>query len=98
MENPSFYDVFEEMWKCVLRKLNNYVQNSTLDEHVQNQKNPHVVTAEQAGAMPIAGGAMEGAITLNGIVLTEGVDYGDGEPEDVVGNVEPGQLYFKRVT
>ena len=30
----------------------------------------------------------------NGIVLTEGIDYGSGDP---VGGVE-GQLYFKKVT
>jgi hypothetical protein len=37
---------------------------------------------------------MEDTITVNGIVLTEGVDYGSGDPGDGV----LGQLYFKKVT
>jgi hypothetical protein len=37
---------------------------------------------------------MNGILTENGIVLTEGIDYGSGDP---VGGVL-GQLYFKKVT
>jgi hypothetical protein len=75
------------------KPISNAVQ-AALDEHTTNMENPHVVTAEQIGALPIAGGVMEGAITLNGIVLTEGIDYGSGDP----GSGVLGQLYFKKVT
>lgn len=44
--------------------------------------------------VPIAGGQLTGTLTLNGIVLTEGVDYGTGDPSGGV----VGQLYFKKVT
>lgn len=37
---------------------------------------------------------MNSILTENGIVLTEGIDYGSGDP---VGGVL-GQLYFKKVT
>ena len=61
-----------------------------------NQKSDmdHQHTASEVGALPITGGAMEGTLTVNGIVLTEGIDYGPGDPGDGI----LGQLYFKRVT
>jgi hypothetical protein len=40
------------------------------------------------------GGELTGTLMLNGIVLTEGVDYGTGDPSGGV----VGQLYFKKVT
>lgn len=144
MANPSIYAVFEQLWKNVLIKLNNYVSTDVLDGHIENNDNPHsvnkeqvglenvdntsdldkpisndmqtaldnktdlgifnnhtsnmgnphVVTAEQVGALPITGGAMENAVTLKGIALTEGIDYGAGDPSGGV----LGQLYFKKVT
>lgn len=94
MENPSTYNVFERMWEHILSKLNSYVTNETHNIHLEANNNPHGVTAEQAGALPITGGVMENTVTLNGIVLTEGIDYGYGDPGDGV----LGQLYFKRVT
>ena len=33
-------------------------------EHITNKQNPHGVTAEQAGALPLSGGEMTGPITL----------------------------------
>ena len=65
-----------------------------VDAHVNDKTNPHEVTTEQIGALPIAGGTMEGTLNLNGIVLTAGVDYGVGDPSGGV----LGQLYFKKVT
>lgn len=65
-----------------------------IDNHVANKDNPHDVTTEQIGALSISGGAMEGALIVSGIILTEGVDYG---PDDPNGGVI-GQLYFKKVT
>lgn len=63
---------------------------------VLNQKSDmdHQHTASEVGALPIEGGAMEGTLILNGIVLTEGIDFG---PDDPSGGVF-GQLYFKKVT
>ena len=40
------------------------------------------------------GGTLTGTLTINGIVLTEGVYYGTGDPSGGV----VGQLYFKKVT
>lgn len=94
MANSSVYDVFERMWQHVLTKFNNYVSNDVFDTHTSNTENPHAVIAEQVGALPTAGGVMEGTLTLNGIILTEGIDYGSGDPGDGV----LGQLYFKKVT
>lgn len=94
MENSSFYAVFERMWQHILTIFNNYAPTETLDSHIEDQNNPHGVTAEQSGALPITGGVMENAVTLNGIILTEGVDYGSGDP----GSGVLGQLYFKEVT
>lgn len=45
-------------------------------------------------ALPKSGGTMTGAITTNGIILTDGVDYGDNLPSTVT----PGKLFFKKVT
>ena len=94
MANSSIYAVFERMWQHVLTKCNNYVSTEALDNHIEDKNNPHEVTAEQVGAMPITGGVMENTLTVKGIVLTEGIDYGSGDP---VGGVL-GQLYFKKVT
>lgn len=42
------------------------------------------------GKMETRGGSFTGAIGIKGIVLTEGVDYGDTLPETVI----PGKLFF----
>lgn len=94
MENPSIYAVFERMWQHILAICDDYVLNEAFDSHIEDKSNPHEVTAEQAGALPITGGIMEDALTLRGIVLTEGIDYGSGDP----GSGVLGQLYFKKVT
>lgn len=78
MENPSIYDVFERMWQHILVRFNNYVSTEVFSEHLQKMDNPHVVTAEQVGALPITGGTMKDTLTLKGAVLTPGIDYGAG--------------------
>lgn len=45
------------------------------------------------GAVPLSGGKMTGALTINGLILTAGVDYGDTLP--AAGT--PGRLFFKKV-
>lgn len=45
----SFYSVFEKMWEYVLAKCSNYASIEALDNHIENQSNPHDVTAEQIG-------------------------------------------------
>ena len=94
MINSSIYDVFERMWQHIVTKFNNCASTEVLYDHTDNTNNPHNVTVEQIGALPIAGGIMEDTITLNGVVLTEGIDYGSGDPSGGV----VGQLYFKKVT
>ena len=44
------------------------------------------------GAMPKSGGTMTGAITLNGVVLTEDKDYGSSFPAG-----SKGRVFFKKV-
>lgn len=41
--------------------------------------------------LPKSGGTMTGSVTMNGVVLTEGEDYGDTFPE----TASPGKLFFK---
>lgn len=77
-----------------LPDLNVKVDLEDFYNHTGNAYNPHDVTAKQAGALPITGGAMEGTLTTHGIILTEGIDYGTGDPSGGV----LGQLYFKKVT
>lgn len=94
MANSSIYAAFERMWEHAISKFNHCASVEALDNHIEDKNNPHEVTAEQIGALPIAGGSMENTLTLNGIVLTEGVDYGTDDPAGGV----LGQLYFKKVT
>lgn len=44
--------------------------------HLKNTNNPHAVTAEQAGALPITGGTVEGDLTVTGEVTTDGISLG----------------------
>lgn len=53
----------------------------------------HGHTAADVGALPASGGKMTGAITLKGVYLTEGVDYGDEFPS----TAPKGKLFLKRV-
>jgi hypothetical protein len=82
------------MWQHILSKLNSYTPNEDFDNHTSNKENPHVVTAQQVGALPITGGTLENTLTVQGIVLTEEIDYGVDDPSGGV----TGQLYFKKVT
>jgi hypothetical protein len=82
------------MWQHILVKFNNCAPTEVLNNHTSNMENPHAVTTEQIGALPITGGVMEDTITVKGVVLTEGIDYGSGDPSGGV----IGQLYFKKVT
>ena len=74
--------------------LDKKADSEDFDNHIESATNPHGVTAEQVGAIPVTGGSMESTLTLKGIVLTEGIDYGSGDPSG--GTL--GQLYFKKVT
>ena len=58
--------------------------------HLANNNNPHGVTASQAGAVPKTGGTMTGTLTVNGLNLTEGKDYGPTLPKTGT----KGQLFF----
>ena len=44
--------------------------------------------------LPISEGVVKDTLTVRGIILTEGIDYGSGDPSGGV----LGQLYFKKVT
>lgn len=51
-------------------------------------------TATQVGALPTSGGTMTGTVTLKGIKLTSGVDYGTTLPS--AGTA--GRIFFKKVS
>lgn len=76
--------------------LDEKADSGDLDAHTTDIENPHGVTAEQVGALPITGGIMENTLTVCGIVLTDGIDYGTDDMEGKSGTL--GQLYFKKVT
>jgi hypothetical protein len=61
--------------------------------NIQGQLNEKASNSRLNSYMPLAGGAMTGQITLNGIYLTENVDYGTSFPSDAA----KGRLYFKKV-
>jgi hypothetical protein len=92
VDNTS--DLEKPISNATQEALDNKADLEIFNDHVSNVENPHNVTAEQVGALSIAGGVMEDTITLNGVVLTEGIDYGTGDPSGGV----VGQLYFKKVT
>ncbi|MBP2655421.1 MAG: glycerophosphoryl diester phosphodiesterase [Firmicutes bacterium] len=46
------------------------VSLASFTEHVEDKTNPHSVTAKQAGALPIAGGDMTGAINETSVTMT----------------------------
>lgn len=50
--------------------------------------------AADTSALSKSGGTMTGTLTAKGIVLTQGVDYGDSLPSTVT----PGKLFFKKVS
>lgn len=58
--------------------------------HFGNKSNPHSVTASQVGAIPKSGGTMSGALTVKGLKLTEGIDYGTSLPASGT----KGQIFF----
>lgn len=64
------------------------------DKQIDYNALANLPNATDLGALPITGGTMKGVLTLKGIVLTEGIDYGSGDPSGGV----TGQLYFKKVT
>lgn len=49
--------------------------------------------AVNAGFLPVSGGALTGGVTLNGVYLTEGEDFGDTVPE----YLPEGKLFFVKV-
>lgn len=65
----------------------------TLNNHINELRKASENAQKTAeNSLPKAGGAMTGAVTFSGIVLKEGVDYGDTLPETVI----PGKLFFLR--
>lgn len=56
--------------------------------NIQTQLNNH-----KHDYLPLAGGKLTGQVTMNGIVLTKNVDYGDTFPTDS----PDGKLFFKKV-
>lgn len=44
------------------------IEKEAWDSHVVNTENPHVVTAEQTGALPLTGGELTGDVTSSGAI------------------------------
>ena len=68
-------------------------QTAKNNTFLRNDNTWQTVTPANIGAVPASGGKMTGAITLKGIYLTEGVDYGTSFPTDVA----KGKLFLKKV-
>lgn len=90
----STEDLDNHISNAIQEALDKKADSEALDDHIESETNPHNVTAEQVGAIPVTGGSMESTLTLRGVVLTDGIDYGSGDPSGGV----LGQLYFKKVT
>lgn len=71
-------------------------QNGVWEEvdGVSNHTHPEYASVVVLGDLQESVDRMSGILTTSGIVLTEGIDYGD----DIPGSGTLGQLYFKRVT
>ena len=67
--------------------------HTAIAEHKEDKNNPHAVTCTQIGAVNKNGDTMTGTLTLNGMMLTEDVDYGATLPEAGT----KGRLFFKKV-
>ena len=65
-----------------------YIQNADtngyLEEKLSNHTHPY---------LPLTGGTLTGAVKINGITLTEGVDYGNSLPT----TAPVGKLFFVKV-
>ena len=57
--------------------------NNKLTSHVNNQSNPHGVTAGQARALPITGGTVTGNVKINGSVEVKIVTGNEGTTGNV---------------
>jgi hypothetical protein len=87
MKNPSFYDVFEEMWKCVLRKLNNYVGNA-------DNINIGVLAMEHGGTNANNGADGLANLFAAGETVLSSYQYGNTLPQPGI----PGRIFFKKVS
>lgn len=54
---------------------------ATIQSHLNDKNNPHGLTPARLGAMPVAGGKFTGPVTLKGLRMTKGDDYGTEPPE-----------------
>lgn len=61
-----------------------------IENHINDKDNPHEVSPEQIGAMPVTGGAFSGVVKLQGMILSKDVDYGIEPP----GWMEEGQVFL----
>lgn len=66
---------------------------TAIQNHVNNKDNPHGITADKLGAMPLSGGRFTGPVTTKGLRLTQDEDYGT-EPPDTM---EAGQLFLQEL-
>ncbi len=62
--------------------------------YLQNADTNGYLEAQFGGYLPTAGGVLTGQVTMNGIVLTKGVDYGESFPA----SAPDGKLFFKKVS
>lgn len=60
-----------------------------------NQLTSDIEEVQSKEFLPISGGVLTGATTFNGIILTEGVDYGTEEQRPPAGI--KGRIYFQKV-
>lgn len=64
-----------------------------IQNHLNDKNNPHGVTNEKIGAMPVTGGKFTGTVTTKGLRLSKDEDYGT-EPPD---RMEEGKLFLQEL-
>lgn len=100
--NHSF--VFKDVHGNILTGIGNlFVKDSYVNvivdtvngvAYLQNADTNGYLEAALESKLDRTGGVMTGSVTLNGIVLTKGVDYGPTLPSPGT----PGRIFFKKVT
>lgn len=72
--NPN-WDTLDTKLKELSDELDDNTIETKVNAHIANKSNPHGVTAEQVGALPLTGGTINGSLKINdgGLSFTKGV-------------------------
>lgn len=85
---------YEEKKESLVNTLCIFTNEAYLPDIVKSLSDSVAALANDVSSkLPLSGGTITGQLRVNGILLTEGVDYGDDLPDTGV----EGQLFFKKV-